>query len=137
MRALTVHQPWASLIACGAKRYETRSRRCDLHTIGPELAIHAGKRLALPYELTPRESDAIALALLKHGLKWGDVPLSAVLCIVRVISIESTQGKPPKTEAQLGDWSRGCYAWRLEVLEVFDPPIPARGMQGLWEWERP
>ena len=39
MRVLTLHQPWASLVAVGAKCFETRSWRT--HYRG-ELAIHAG-----------------------------------------------------------------------------------------------
>lgn len=41
MKALTVRQPWASLIAIGAKRIETRSWRTSFR--GP-IAIHAAKR---------------------------------------------------------------------------------------------
>lgn len=41
MKALTLHQPWASLIAVGAKRIETRSWSTTYR--GP-LAIHAGAR---------------------------------------------------------------------------------------------
>lgn len=40
MKALTLHQPWASLVACGAKSIETRSWSTSYR--GP-LAIHAGK----------------------------------------------------------------------------------------------
>lgn len=41
MRALTIHQPWASLVALGVKTIETRSWRTSYR--GP-LAIHAGQR---------------------------------------------------------------------------------------------
>lgn len=41
MRALTLHQPWASFVACGAKQIETRSWPTKHR--GP-IAIHAGKR---------------------------------------------------------------------------------------------
>lgn len=40
MKMLTLHQPWASLIACGVKTIETRSWPTSYR--GP-LAIHAGK----------------------------------------------------------------------------------------------
>jgi activating signal cointegrator 1 len=40
MKALTIHQPWAELIACGKKRIETRSWNTWYR--GP-LAIHASK----------------------------------------------------------------------------------------------
>lgn len=41
MKALTLWQPWASLVACGAKRWETRSWRTAYR--GP-LIIHASQR---------------------------------------------------------------------------------------------
>lgn len=41
MKALTLHQPWASLVAIGAKTIETRSWRTSYR--GP-LAMHAAKR---------------------------------------------------------------------------------------------
>ena len=44
MKAITLHQPWASLIASGAKRIETRSWKPPDSLIGTEIAIHAGKR---------------------------------------------------------------------------------------------
>lgn len=47
IRALTLHQPWASLVAWGVKHYETRPR--PLSYRGP-LAIHAADpfRLRVP-----------------------------------------------------------------------------------------
>lgn len=41
MKAITIWQPWASLLACGAKKYETRSRPISYR--GP-IAIHAAAR---------------------------------------------------------------------------------------------
>jgi hypothetical protein len=41
MKAITIWQPWASLLACGAKQYETRSWKTDYR--GP-IAIHAAKK---------------------------------------------------------------------------------------------
>jgi hypothetical protein len=42
MRALSILQPWATLLLSGAKHYETRSWKTDYR--GP-LLIHAGNRL--------------------------------------------------------------------------------------------
>lgn len=42
MRAMTVKQPWASLIASGEKRIENRSWRPPAALIGERIAIHAG-----------------------------------------------------------------------------------------------
>ena len=41
-------------------------------------------------------------------------------------------------ERLLGDWTPGRFAWEFEVVKSLQAePIPARGMQGLWEWEPP
>lgn len=43
MKALTIRQPWATLIALGVKTIETRSWRAPQSLIGQTIAIHAGK----------------------------------------------------------------------------------------------
>lgn len=45
MKALSLHQPWATLIAAGAKVYETRSWPPPRGLIGQPLAIHAAKKV--------------------------------------------------------------------------------------------
>ncbi len=44
MKALTVRQPWASLIALGVKTIETRSWKAPDSLIGECIAIHAGAK---------------------------------------------------------------------------------------------
>lgn len=46
MKVLTLHQPWASLIALGVKTIETRSWRAPESLIGQRFAIHAAAKLA-------------------------------------------------------------------------------------------
>ena len=43
MRALTLYEPWATLIAEGHKQFETRNWRPPAARIGERIAIHAGK----------------------------------------------------------------------------------------------
>jgi hypothetical protein len=43
VKALTIRQPYATLIALGVKTIETRSRRAPQALIGQTIAIHAGK----------------------------------------------------------------------------------------------
>lgn len=45
MKAISLWQPWASLIACGAKPYETRSWAPPRDLIGTTIAIHAAKKI--------------------------------------------------------------------------------------------
>ena len=45
MKAISLWQPWASLIAAGVKPYETRSWAPPRELIGQPIAIHAAKRI--------------------------------------------------------------------------------------------
>lgn len=45
MKAISLWQPWASLIACGAKPYETRDWAPPAALIGHYIAIHAAKKI--------------------------------------------------------------------------------------------
>lgn len=48
MKALSLHQPWASLIAEGVKTIETRSWRAPQSMVGQRFAVHAAKRMPEP-----------------------------------------------------------------------------------------
>ena len=137
MKALTLTQPWASLVMEGAKRYETRSWTTSYR--GP-LAIHAAKGGA---------DRAFTVELIRGGVlrTTSLLPLGSVLGIVRLKDVHSTDHGPywdwdrripltAYTEAELGDYSPHRFAWELRVIEVFPEPIPARGALGLWEWIR-
>lgn len=45
MKAISLWQPWASLIACGAKPFETRHWAPPMTLIGQPVAIHAAKKI--------------------------------------------------------------------------------------------
>lgn len=45
MKAISLWQPWASLIACGAKPFETRHWAPPRDLIGTTIAIHAAKKI--------------------------------------------------------------------------------------------
>ena len=120
MRAFTTHQPWASLIAEGAKEYETRSWGTNYR--GP-VAIHAGKR-------EPR------IAELPGGISWKwtrDQPLGAIVAIATLTDCVHTNWLDVSSEERaVGDWSPWRYAWKLEDVKALPEPIPCRGYQGLW-----
>ena len=48
MPAISLHQPWASLIAYGVKTIETRSWRPPTKFIGQRIAIHGAKSTSHP-----------------------------------------------------------------------------------------
>lgn len=150
MKALTIWQPWASLIAVGAKRYETRSWPAP-KTLRPGdlLAIHAAKKPD-GFDVMMRGSTAAADRAFwalddAEPDAWTDgvchlLPLGHVvavcmfdLCFPTVDII----GTVSQDELLFGDWSEGRWAWRLRLRHRLSPPIVAKDQQGLWEWEPP
>lgn len=141
INAITLYQPWATLIAHGEKRFETRSWHTTHRGL---LAIHAAKRPVRPKELSVHYHELLARRKFRPNLH--SLPLGKVLCIVWLIDVMPTeeiithpnpQFRPPHSELVFGDFSTGRFAWKLEVVKRFDTPIEARGFQGLWRWEPP
>ena len=77
MKALTLLQPWASLVAIGVKRWETRAWRTSY--AGP-LAIHASKGFPDDARLLAHEEE-----MLGHLPSPTALPRQAVLAVVRVV----------------------------------------------------
>lgn len=118
MKALSLWQPWASLIADGRKKVETRS--WNMLYRGP-LAIHASKRV---------EKDACE----DFGYDWRTIPRGSILCIVEVKrSVQFPDALTPPDP--YGDFSYGRYGILMELLEKFSEPVVTRGFQGLWDWD--
>ncbi len=151
MKALTIWQPWASLIAVGAKPYEFRGWPAPGFVRGQRIAVHAGARALRPREvqelLDKLGSDLawetglrpeIATPLLQRVLREPTIlPLSAVVCTavlgvpVNAYDIVHEFGGP------LNDSSRdehANFAWPLTEIEALVPPLEARGSQGFWNW---
>lgn len=49
----------------------------------------------------------------------------------------SYQRLPDEPELSFGDYSPGRFAWLLADIRPLSQPIPARGAQGLWDWQVP
>jgi hypothetical protein len=129
--AISLHQPWASLIALGLKHHETRSWRYPARLEGQRLVIHAAKRRPTLAEVGP---------LLEAEVLFGHhhLPLGAYLCHGRLAGCYPTEEREPKGEPDrlAGDWSPGRFAWALEDIQPLEKPIPALGRQSLWSVQR-
>ena len=131
MKAITLWQPWATLVACGVKSIETRSWATPHR--GP-LLIHAAKRWD--------DGLALALAGVNHVFRGEglptlprELPLGCVVAIARLVDCvrcEADSDFAP-LEHEFGDLAPGRYAWRLTDVVRVDPPVSWRGMQGLWD----
>lgn len=124
--AITLWQPWASLVAQGDKKIETRSWSTSYR--GP-IAIHAAKRSP---DWSTFSEDSYALP---EGKDW---PQGAVVAIANLVDcVEMTPefiAAQSQEERALGLWQPGRFAWVLENVRPLDPPVPAKGGQKLWQW---
>lgn len=138
MDALSLWQPWATLVAIGAKRYETRSWRPN-RPLGP-LAIHATKtfpREAMDLRLQEPFRGVLAAA---GYLKPADLPIGAVLAVVEVegfIPTREIRDWLSDQEREFGDYSNNRWAWKFGVPSRFREPIATRGYQNIWTWDPP
>jgi hypothetical protein len=148
IKALTLWEPWASLVAIGAKRFETRDWGTKYRGW---LAIHAAKRwrqeqrdvvLRAPY----------AEVLQEAGFHVADrIPfdLGCVVAVVKLTGIyeadavaQQLQPSMPTSQAgehelAFGDFRAGRRAWHLQDTVRLERPVAARGTQGLWWWDVP
>src|SRR5271154_3146538 len=95
MKALTLWQPWASLMAMGHKKVETRVWETKYRE---PIAIHAAMQLPPAWLGTSQENPEFKRLLeeLLPGTGSLDsrvamLPRGAVLCIVNLVSIENTE----------------------------------------------
>ncbi|GLC88685.1 ASCH domain-containing protein [Lysinibacillus piscis] len=143
MKAITIKQPWATLIALGEKKFETRSWQTKYRG---QIAIHAGKSV----DKEACEDKEIKQALAKHGItSYKQLPSGAVLATANMIEChaitkdwcefgvaETDKGvKIEGDEYWFGYYEEGRYAWELDNVQVLPEPVPAKGKLSLWEWD--
>lgn len=119
MKAISLHEPWASAIRDGVKKIETRHWSTRYRG---ELAIHAAK--------TVDRSIYYPAASLSPG------------CFVCIVTLEDCLEMTEawiKTVDQLerswGDYYPGRFAWIFSRCIPINPAIPARGYRRLWNVE--
>jgi hypothetical protein len=139
MKALSLTQPWASLVQRGSKSVETRSWYTAYR--GP-LVIHAAKG----YPGWCKETAAEPAFRVGLGCQLDplDLPRGVGLCVCSLIACVKTTEidklnvlghRIQVNEITFGDFSPGRWAWALKHEYDFADPIPAVGALGLWEWE--
>ena len=145
MMAITVWQPWASLIAMGLKPYEFRGWAPPRAMIGKRIGIHAGARPVKPPEVKDlllqlqRGDKGAALrpeaaAFLQHVLASNSLPRSQVVCTAILGEpIRATELPPEWADSDRAD--HHTFGWPMLEVEYLMPPEPARGAQGFWRWK--
>ena len=132
IRALSLWQPWASLIVSGIKRFETRSWRSQYRGL---LAIHAAKR---PTDFTATRDLADLIRQVK-GHSPSELPRGTLVGFVEVVAYHPTheiRERLSREELRAGNYADGRWAWELQHprwLPSYVPYKKYRGRQGLWK----
>ncbi len=137
VKAISLHQPWASLIAMGVKHYETRSWSTNYRG---KLVICSAKKNTKQQRLD-YESLASILGIDLTQNSWEILPLGKAIAVCNLT--DCIKMTPEFIEAQAeseqlcGHWEPGRFAWQLDDISLISPPIPIKGQQGLWDVELP
>ena len=126
MKELTIREPFATLIKDKVKIYETRSWKTNYRG---EIYIHAAK-------IRSKASNAsIASTYLKSRENPEHIICKCLLknCIYMDKDFIN-EVKKNKEEYNSGHYEVGRYAWQLEVIEVLEEPIYAKGQLGIWNY---
>lgn len=164
LKALTIYQPWASLIMAGAKPFEFRGWHPPVSILGKRIVIHAGAKKIdvdlvrdLYHALYFRDiSETIAQAaaetclhadpaipILRRALQPGNDPLPMAVGLGTAMVGVPRFGTDIAKEfgvTRANDSDRDQHAnwgWPMLDIDVWPEPIPMRGKQGLWNWPSP
>jgi len=139
MKAITLWQPYASLIALRFKTIETRTWNISYRG---ELVIHASKKI-IPFDNLFQDLNETQRLVIMHTIKsmYGDynnMPVGAIIAKCKLISTvrtENIRDRLNTIEKACGDYTDGRYAWLLSDITPLEKPVSVKGKQGLWNWE--
>lgn len=135
MKALTLWQPWASLMARGFKKVETRSWTTKYRG---EVAIHAAKKIPHDYLGFSRHLPVFDKQYRLTKLPYfSDLPTGAILAIATLVEVVLTEDASPDLSAMelaFGNYDEGRYAWFFENVKPLAHTVPVKGNRMLWNW---
>ncbi len=147
MQAISLWQPYATLVAIGAKPFETRHWAPNPSRIGRRTAIHAAQRRPTRDEIAfsdPRIERALSGPGWQNRMCYGAVVATAVLsCAWQVVghddggrlTLRSPGGQIRTAEDDgFGDYDLGRWCWEFtDAVPV--PATPLRGRQSWFSWQ--
>lgn len=125
MKALTIKEPWASLIINGYKEYEFRSWKTNYRG---KILIHAG--MSIDKDMINRFKD--------YDLKYmcgciiGEADLVDCILVDKKFNDELRKIDPIVYEKSN---HIETYAWKLENIKKYKNVVYTKGKLGLWNYE--
>lgn len=130
MKAISLHQPWASLIALGIKNTETRHWSTRYRG---EIAIHAAKAWDGKKKLA---ADQIRKKLKKRLKVLDDPPRGAIVAVADLFEVVEFGLAIPSWaslhDVLCGNFAQGRFGWRLRHIRALSEPVPVKGFQNMW-----
>lgn len=125
MKALTIKEPWATLIIDGYKEYEFRSWKTNYRG---KILIHAGKSL---------EKNQ-AKKFKEYNLKYSCGEIIGEADLVDCIKVTEQFDNELKKKNSLVYRNNHIdnYAWKLENIKKYEKKIKVNGKLGLWNYEK-
>lgn len=128
MKAISVKQPWASMIARGMKGIETRSHKAPWSSHRGWLAIHASQAVDVEWEQIAWGQAALECG--RELVSSGVLPLGAIIAVA--FHVRTRQLDNLDTHLAMC----GCEGlWGLDLVSplALPEPILCKGRLGLWE----
>lgn len=126
MKAITIKQPWASLIVSGLKDIENRTWKTNFRG---RVLIHAGKSVSKNgwREMNQKQIDVAANTNM-IGAKFDELPFGAILGSVEIVDCVQNH---PSLWAEKGVWN-----WVLANPVMFPEPITGvKGKLSFWDYD--
>ncbi|MBE9216722.1 ASCH domain-containing protein [Plectonema cf. radiosum LEGE 06105] len=131
LKAISLWQPYCSLIPLGLKHYETRSWKTNYR--GKLLICSTAKSTKTQYQQYLKICNELKLPT------WDETnfPQGQAIALCDLTDcIEMTPefiAQQSQTEIKSGDWQVGRYAWKLENIQPITEPFAVKGKQGLFD----
>ncbi len=162
MKALSLDNPWAYLVAIGAKPLETRNWKPSeaamraIRADGNRLAIHSTRNLKAHHAVVvdaeaakPTWEQPFDRYLPADWNAYHDMVVSgAIVAVVELGEVrwaalvanelrDRARDKRVIEAMAFGDFSEGRWAWRLNKVKKLSEPIFCAGKQQLWDVPEP
>lgn len=128
---ITMYQPWASWVAWGWKTIETRTHQRLRSLVGKTILIHASKRVDPGSFLV--DNPFVSAAQIDETSYRG-MPRGAIIAKAFVYEFSLLSGMHSSNAMCPCDHA-GRYGIFLSNIQHIEPPIAAKGMQGIWKFD--
>jgi len=136
LRCISLHQPYASAVALGLKKIETRNRPTFVTGL---IGIHAAK--LSNQSLRDRFYQFCGVPLVGNAFKvagmqdFDNLPFGKIVAVaelVESVNTEMVRRNLSVPEFLFGDYDNGRHAWILKEIRPIARPIPAKGKRGFF-----